>query len=339
MTVYTELKNAIRTGVYCNGDKLPGENELTEQYGVSRQTIRQALEMLREEQLIVKTRGSGTFVQQNAPRLNTKRVAVIAYSITESVFPAMLSGIEAVLSENNYSTMIFANNDNVMRERQILKQLCEDPVDGILLCAVESVFGCANLDLIRQLQNMGTKFVFLGIRYPDKELEDIPGITMDDYEGVYQITRQMIGRGYRNVGGVFSQVATHLVERIRAVRQAVIDAGLNYDKDAFLITNSPKVMYREIEENAGRVLINCDLLICTSGVLADTLIEAMQKVPSAAVKAIVILDETEHLPCEGVQIHMYKGADKAYGRECAEKLLRMIAGKQEPSLVFPWIEI
>ena len=46
------LKNEINRGIYQSGQKIPGENELAEKYGMSRQTVRQALSLLEQESLI-----------------------------------------------------------------------------------------------------------------------------------------------------------------------------------------------------------------------------------------------------------------------------------------------
>lgn len=61
--VYLLLRNDILTGQYEGGEALPGENSLAEKYGVSRVTIRRAMEKLYAEDLIRRVRGSGTFVR------------------------------------------------------------------------------------------------------------------------------------------------------------------------------------------------------------------------------------------------------------------------------------
>jgi len=56
------LRDRIARGVYARGAKLPSEAELTEDTGLSRSTVRHALELLVEEGLIKKERGRGAFV-------------------------------------------------------------------------------------------------------------------------------------------------------------------------------------------------------------------------------------------------------------------------------------
>lgn len=55
------LRDAIAQGVYADRRPLPTEAELVEEYGVSRQTVRHALEELVAEGLVFRVRGRGTF--------------------------------------------------------------------------------------------------------------------------------------------------------------------------------------------------------------------------------------------------------------------------------------
>lgn len=58
-----QLRDAITGGQYGPGDKIPTEPELSAQFGVSRITVRQAVEHLVREGLVARKQGKGTFVQ------------------------------------------------------------------------------------------------------------------------------------------------------------------------------------------------------------------------------------------------------------------------------------
>lgn len=60
--VYDRIIERIFDGAYTAGDRLPTEEELAEQYGVSRVTVRHALQKLRDNRLIVSVQGSGNYV-------------------------------------------------------------------------------------------------------------------------------------------------------------------------------------------------------------------------------------------------------------------------------------
>ncbi|MBV8941919.1 MAG: GntR family transcriptional regulator, partial [Solirubrobacterales bacterium] len=56
------VRNWLAGGRYRQGDRLPPENEVAAMLGVSRGTLRSALERLEESGEIVRRQGSGTFV-------------------------------------------------------------------------------------------------------------------------------------------------------------------------------------------------------------------------------------------------------------------------------------
>jgi len=60
--VSEDLRRRINAGEFEDG--LPGEHDLTDQYGVSRHTIREALRVLRAEGLLKSERGRGTTVAE-----------------------------------------------------------------------------------------------------------------------------------------------------------------------------------------------------------------------------------------------------------------------------------
>ena len=62
LQVIDRLKSDIEKGVYQENEKLPSEFELSKSLGVSRATLREALRLLEEENVIVRRHGVGTFV-------------------------------------------------------------------------------------------------------------------------------------------------------------------------------------------------------------------------------------------------------------------------------------
>src|SRR5262245_54061961 len=60
------ISQRISRGEYPPGSQLPSESELSRELGVSRVTVREALRVLAQENLLVKAQGRGTFVAENA---------------------------------------------------------------------------------------------------------------------------------------------------------------------------------------------------------------------------------------------------------------------------------
>jgi GntR family transcriptional regulator len=75
--IAADLRRLIASGKLTPSAKLPSESELIEHYGVARMTVRQALQELRGEGLVVAEHGKGVFVRSAPPvrRLASNRFA------------------------------------------------------------------------------------------------------------------------------------------------------------------------------------------------------------------------------------------------------------------------
>lgn len=70
--VAADLRQKISAGSYAPGEQLPSERELVEHYGVSRPTVRDAVDILRSEGLVTSEHGRGVFVR---PPASIERIA------------------------------------------------------------------------------------------------------------------------------------------------------------------------------------------------------------------------------------------------------------------------
>lgn len=63
------LRGRISAGEVLSGDKIPSEVRLSENFGISRITVRQALAQLENDGLLQRVPGKGTFVRDNTARV------------------------------------------------------------------------------------------------------------------------------------------------------------------------------------------------------------------------------------------------------------------------------
>jgi GntR family transcriptional regulator len=93
--LYYQLENVLRekitSGVFQGGEQLPTEIELIEEYGVSRITVRQALQSLAEDGLIDRKQGRGTYI---AERKSRKRKFTGIIHLTGSLDELIEMGME-----------------------------------------------------------------------------------------------------------------------------------------------------------------------------------------------------------------------------------------------------
>ncbi|MEV0966876.1 winged helix-turn-helix domain-containing protein [Streptomyces sp. NPDC049910] len=69
--VADDLRRKIAAGALKAGQRLDGNAKLAERYGVAAMTVRHALDILRDEGLIVSQQGRGTFVASDPPSVET----------------------------------------------------------------------------------------------------------------------------------------------------------------------------------------------------------------------------------------------------------------------------
>lgn len=90
------LREKIESGEWQPGYRLPTESELTVEFGVSRGTVRQAMQLLENQGLVERSQGRGTFVGR--PKFAND---FLSLSITTT--PAKIDLVHAKLVEPNVS--------------------------------------------------------------------------------------------------------------------------------------------------------------------------------------------------------------------------------------------
>ena len=108
------ISQRIGRGEYAPGTQLPSETELSRELGVSRVTVREALRVLAQENILVKVQGRGAFVADNPnvaqpsrnftgyledlydqlDRVSVKRIDIARIPVTDDVRSALALGEE-----------------------------------------------------------------------------------------------------------------------------------------------------------------------------------------------------------------------------------------------------
>src|SRR5436190_1757837 len=103
------LRGRISGGSYCAEEFLPPERDLAVELQVSRQTVRQAIEVLRHEGVVVPEQGRGTRIVASAPlppptSLTTRfqLAALIIYGMSRESSAAICQGCASVMHKADY---------------------------------------------------------------------------------------------------------------------------------------------------------------------------------------------------------------------------------------------
>jgi len=335
-TLMEHLKDDIVTGRYPAGTRIPSENELTALFGVSRQTVRQALSMLENEGYIEKKRGSGSVVRStfgSNPRTND--IAVITTFIGDYIFPQLLSGIEETLRAGGYSPLIMATRNRVDQERGILLDILARPVRGLIIEGTKTALPNPNIDLYRRLYDRGLPIVFVHGYYPD--LSPPVYVVADDRQGAFEAVRYLKDRGHRNIAGIFKSDDMQGHGRYAGYIQALHEFSLPVNDDRLLwYTNESKKSI--IAGQALRTIEGCSALVCYNDSIA---VDVMELLKPAGIRvphdlAVIGFDDSRYGNLTGVRITSMSYGTKELGRLAAEKLLNMLGGVSEQPAVMPW---
>jgi DNA-binding FadR family transcriptional regulator len=96
--IYEKIVGMIADGRFPVNDRLPSETSLATMLGASRPVVREALERLRADQLIVSRKGSGSYVRQRPDSSVLKQVPVGSLADVQRFFE-FRAGLEAEAAE------------------------------------------------------------------------------------------------------------------------------------------------------------------------------------------------------------------------------------------------
>lgn len=328
---YISLVNWIRGKISTRelhpGDKLYSENELSEMFGLSRQTVRHAIGILESEGLVERIRGSGTYIgsRRGSIRKRMRNIAVISTYVDGYIFPRTLRGIVQTLSGEGYMTQIAFTNNRVDNERKILEGILEkDNVDGVIVEATKSALPNPNLEYYRELQKRQIALLFFNCRYPEL---DAPIIAMDDVRIAENAVQYLLAQGHRKIGGIFKADDGQGRLRYAGYLNVLLNAGLGVDDRKILwIDTEDQKDLRNIRNSVLRRMTDCTAVFCYNDEVAFGLVELLQKegfrVPGQL--SIVSIDGSELSLLSEPQITSVPYPMEELGRRTAENMLRLI---------------
>lgn len=227
-TLMEDLKEDILSGKIRAGEKLPSENQLSDQYQVSRHTVRKALAILENEGLLTACHGKGTFCSERMiHRHDSHNIAVITTYISDYIFPRLIQGMDKVLSENGYSIILKNTGNSRTNEIRVLQEMLNKPIDGLIIEPSKSQILCKHLNLYEMLDKYEIPYVFIQGSYP--QMLDKPRIVMDDAKGGYLLTKYLIETGHKDIVGIFKADDSQGAERHIGFTRALQEAGIAYD--------------------------------------------------------------------------------------------------------------
>lgn len=333
-----ELQQIVRQG----GGRLPTESELSARYRMSRQTVRHALKLLEDEGLIRRRQGSGTFINGRQETGGSRRIAIVATFLDDYIFPSILHDVQSSLSRAGYATLVFATENKVSREREILKELLEQKVSAILIEGSKTALPTPNSDLYLTLRSRTVPILFFhGVC---GNLTGFPCLLDDNYNGGYQLATYLLEKGHASVAGIFKSDDAQGPQRYHGVVNALRDARLPI-RDSGFFWYDTEDLASLLRGDSGWVdafithrLANATAVVCYNDEIAYHLIQRLLELGKAVPDdvAVVSFDNSFYSQIGPVPITSIGHRSNRVGNAAASMLLDMLSGGKPQSLLLEW---
>lgn len=201
--IYKKILNDIRNGRYEEDEKLPSEKELCEQFNVSRITGKKAMDMLAEQNIIIRMPGKGSFVNSHYEQVMTElpqkenttvpQIGVIMDGFGGSYGYKIILGIEQTCREMGMVMSLYCTNGDAQEETKAINRMLSIGVDGIIIMCVHG-------------ENFNSIVLKLAVEnYPivllDRQLKGVPVsfVGTDNRQAARELNEWLLDKGHKNI--------------------------------------------------------------------------------------------------------------------------------------------
>lgn len=332
------LRQAIADGRFAGG-KLPTVNELAEQLGVSRETVRLAEDVLQREGLLVKIRRSGTFTRP--PRLAgeikaTGSERLLAYLQTdfvghggaEEVANRALSGLilQGAAAEAGAAgyRLVVEHTPHAQWRKAARQFIADRRFVGLL---------CASYDEEKMLRNIAAAGLPTVLVDGDTNVSGIHSVRDDSFEGAREAVRHLVELGHKRIAYAHWSRAELNPVRPLGYRKGLRDAGLSRRRTWEILTDLTEAGAATMVDTLLNLAPRPTALYCFNNTLAKFAIAELRRRGVRVPDDISIVgaggEEVAELTCH--QVDWYE-----MGRRAVQILLRSLtAPKRDEHELFP----
>lgn len=225
--LYKQILNLLRAYIASGdcpvGSRLPTEAELEAELGVSRVTIRQAMNEAVEEDLVVRIAGKGTYVAEVPVKLRKGNfVGYVVHHLSNSFNQQILVGVESVLNKTGYHPIFCNSESDLENEDRLLRSLRTQEVVGFI---VQPVYSETTERTLAYFTKESIPIVLLDRESPGIQTDLVAS---DHFEGGRSIVQHLIDQGYKDIVYLARNPLqlSSVAGRLRGYRDAMMEAGL-----------------------------------------------------------------------------------------------------------------
>ncbi|PAW78888.1 MAG: transcriptional regulator [Verrucomicrobia bacterium Tous-C9LFEB] len=215
------------------GERLKSERELCADMGVSRVTLRRAMERFHAEGFLDARRGGGTWlVREMAPlplerMMGNRLIGLVVPTVENSLISRIVRGAEQCAADRGYHVALAHDHGDMDYQIKQLRRMVDDGVGGVAVYPdTKNLYREEFLALIREISKANIPLVMIDRYVP--EIETV-SVLSDNFDGMYAATEHMILTGHRRLAllsfGAEGGVADR--DRRKGFLAALQDYGMN----------------------------------------------------------------------------------------------------------------
>ncbi len=282
--VYNWLRAYIDERKFSADDKLPSENMISRRLRVSRDTVRSAMQWLEEEELVIRVKGSGTFINKAAAltrELNKAtapvKVGLILQGQDRDANEELIRGVRSILDSNDTELRIFFTDNKFSGERKCLNVVAHQGFDGLIIDGVKASLLNPNLDCYYSIYRQNLPVVFYNNYYKDLKF---PRVINNDQRCAQEMIGRMTRAGHRHIAGIFVYDNYQSTEKFQGYVRALLRYGAEFDDNyvKWCISNEAHDMAyaREIARFI-RSIPKCTAIVCCNYMILQTVCKVLEK--------------------------------------------------------------
>ncbi|WP_227105783.1 GntR family transcriptional regulator [Intestinibacillus massiliensis] len=282
MKLVNWIKSNIADGTFTAGKKIPTELELSEQFSISRNTVRQALAELEKTGCLYRVQGGGTYisdqVQPATPKqpVASKTIGLVFGNSRSYVFPDIAQGASDYLASKGYLLNILFSECDFMKERQIIEMLLASKPAGILIEPANSGIQSLNDTLFHKMaEHIPTIFLHLD----DSML--CPTLPLYDREGARMLMEYLLQMGHTQIGTIFAFKEATGQARYLGFLDALHSHGLPHSDDIEIWlqhSNIDDYFQKNAEKALHHMLEKVTAIFCHNDCVAYSLITYLRTI-------------------------------------------------------------
>lgn len=331
--VYRWLLAYIDENKFSGNQRLPSENALCRKLGVSRETIRVAIDQLVAEGLVYKLKGSGTYFHREKVMtrdLNTDdalyKIGLVLQGQDTSANSGLIEGVRSVLTQEQVDLHVFLTDNKFCNERRCLETVVHQNFHGFIVDGVKSSILSPNLDCYKELYRRKIPVIFYNNFYRNLRC---PRVTINDIECAHQLIGRLIDAGHSHIAGIFVYDNYQSVEKFQGMAEAMRNRGLELNDDYIKWCISDEAHNESYVRSIERFLKSipkCTAIVCCNYIIYRLVMKTLQKMGKTVPEdySLVCFDYSEETyRQEDVTCSVEQGFEM--GRQLALRLMEMIS--------------